>query len=43
MFSHFPKILNISPAKFYSLKTSEKSSKNLQIIIELRTVTWNLG
>ena len=36
---YFPKILDISLPKFFTLKTSEKSSKNSQIIIDLRTVT----
>ena len=35
----FPQISNISHPKFYTLKTFEKSSKNSQIIIELKTVT----
>ena len=51
IFSHFPKRLNNSLPKLCTLKTSEKLSKNSQIIIELRTATslshfwmeWNLG
>ena len=38
MFSHFPQIFNTSPAKFYTLKTFEKSSKNSQIIIKLKLI-----
>ena len=39
IFFIFPQISNISPTKFYSSKTFQKSSKNSQIIIELKTVS----
>ena len=35
-FLHFPKIVNISLSKFYTLKTSEKSSENSQITKSLQ-------
>ena len=38
-FPFFPKFSNISLPKFYTLETFEKSSKNWQTIIELKTVT----
>ena len=39
IFPFSPNFKHLQPPKFYTLKTFEKSSKNSEIITELRTVT----